>query len=73
VHTHKPVTPSYMKKIPLIIALMLVPIGVIVGLIMIAMQQGNEEKEAALARSQAAEASAGVLPGAGNAVQAVPR
>ncbi|XWN03182.1 zonular occludens toxin domain-containing protein [Pseudomonas aeruginosa] len=44
--THKPVTPSFMKKIPLIIALMLVPIGVIVGLIMIAMQQGNEEKEA---------------------------
>ncbi|MCT5536319.1 zonular occludens toxin, partial [Pseudomonas aeruginosa] len=61
-HTHKPITPSYMKKIPLIIALMLVPIGVIVGLIMTAMQQGNEEKEAALARSQAAEASAGVLP-----------
>lgn len=73
VHTHKPITPSYMKKIPLIIALMLVPIGVIVGLIMTAMQQGNEEKEAALARSQAAEASAGVLPGAGNAVQAAPR
>ena len=29
VHTHKPITPSYMKKIPLIIALMLIPIGVL--------------------------------------------
>ncbi|WP_410525385.1 zonular occludens toxin [Pseudomonas aeruginosa] len=73
VHTHKPITPSYMKKIPLIIALMLIPIGVLVGLVVTAMRQGDEEKEAALARSQAAEASAGVLPGAGNAVQAAPR
>ncbi|TEE83019.1 zonular occludens toxin [Pseudomonas aeruginosa] len=73
VHTHKPITPSYMKKIPLIIVLMLIPIGVLVGLVVTAMRQGNEEKEAALARSQAAEASAGVLPGAGNAVQAAPR
>ncbi|WP_260677192.1 zonular occludens toxin domain-containing protein [Pseudomonas aeruginosa] len=73
VHTHKPITPSYMKKIPLIIALMLIPIGVLVGLVVTAMQQGDEEKEAALARSHAAEASAGVLPGAGNAVQAAPR
>ncbi|AXO29032.1 zonular occludens toxin domain-containing protein [Pseudomonas aeruginosa] len=73
VHTHKPITPSYMKKIPLIIALMLIPIGVLVGLVVTAMRQGNEEKEAALARSQATEASAGVLPGAGNAVQAAPR
>lgn len=72
VHTHKPITPSYMKKIPLIIALMLIPIGVLVGLVVTAMQQGDEEKEAALARSHAAEASAGVLPGAGNAVQAAP-
>ncbi|MFU5897345.1 zonular occludens toxin, partial [Pseudomonas aeruginosa] len=53
VHTHKPITPSYMKKIPLIIALMLIPIGVLVGLVVTAMRQGNEEKEAALARSQA--------------------
>ncbi|RMK35106.1 zonular occludens toxin [Pseudomonas aeruginosa] len=73
VHTHKPITPSYMKKIPLIIVLMLIPIGVLVGLVVTAMRQGNEEKEAALARSQATEASAGVLPGAGNAVQAAPR
>ncbi|WMU51308.1 hypothetical protein P4B24_16155 [Pseudomonas aeruginosa] len=58
-HTHKPITPSYMKKIPLIIALMLIPIGVLVGLVVTAMQQGDEEKEAALARSHAAEASAG--------------
>ncbi|WP_329006713.1 hypothetical protein [Pseudomonas aeruginosa] len=72
VHTHKPITPSYIKKIPLIIALMLIPIGVLVGLVVTAMQQGDEEKEAALARSHAAEASAGVLPGAGNAVQAAP-
>ncbi|HBN8327542.1 zonular occludens toxin [Pseudomonas aeruginosa] len=73
VHTHKPITPSYMKKIPLIIVLMLIPIGVLVGLVVTAMRQGDEEKEAALARSQAAEVSAGVLPGAGNAVQAAPR
>ncbi|AVK22755.1 zonular occludens toxin domain-containing protein [Pseudomonas aeruginosa] len=73
VHTHKPITPSYMKKIPLIIVLMLIPIGVLVGLVVTAMRQGNDEKEAALARSQATEASAGVLPGAGNAVQAAPR
>ncbi|KEA23321.1 hypothetical protein BH79_31800 [Pseudomonas aeruginosa C0324C] len=44
-HTHKPITPSYMKKIPLIIALMLIPIGVLVGLVVTAMQQGDEEKE----------------------------
>ncbi|MFV9493312.1 hypothetical protein ACNUI5_15980 [Pseudomonas aeruginosa] len=44
VHTHKPITPSYMKKIPLIIALMLIPIGVLVGLVVTAMQQGDEEK-----------------------------
>ncbi|MFV9487918.1 zonular occludens toxin domain-containing protein [Pseudomonas aeruginosa] len=45
VHTHKPITPSYMKKIPLIIALMLIPIGVLVGLVVTAMRQGNEEKK----------------------------
>lgn len=32
VHTHKPVTPSYLKKIPLILACVLAPVGLLVGL-----------------------------------------
>ena len=44
VHTHKPITPSYMKKIPLIIVLMLIPIGVLVGLVVTAMRQGMRRK-----------------------------
>lgn len=32
VHTHKPVTPSYLKKIPLYAACVLVPIGLLIGL-----------------------------------------
>ncbi|MFV9496289.1 hypothetical protein ACNUI5_33845 [Pseudomonas aeruginosa] len=46
VRAHKPITPSYMKKIPLIIALMLIPIGVLVGLVVTAINRVMKEEAA---------------------------
>lgn len=47
VHTHKPVTPSYLKKLPIIIGLTLIPLGLLIALIWAAIQDGRSMQGAA--------------------------
>lgn len=73
VHTHKPITPSYLKKLPLIIGLTLLPISIVVGLGYWLISANKSEMEELRNKGQSASATApgatapgvpGVAPGA---------
>lgn len=75
VHTHKPITPSYLKKLPLLIGLTLLPILLVVGL-GYWLVKANKDEMATLREGspeQLAAASAGVPQGQGQTLQAAPR
>lgn len=65
VHTHKPTTPSYLKKLPLMIVLTLIPILGVAGLFYAVIHQAQSEKEAAqkAAGLDSAPAAAGSVSG----------
>ncbi|MNF64901.1 hypothetical protein D3C84_466470 [compost metagenome] len=72
-HTHKPVTPSYLKKLPLLIVLTLLPILLVVGL-GYWLVKANKDEMATLREGgspeQLAAASAGLPQGQGQTLQA---
>jgi len=51
VHTHKPVTPSYIKKLPLLIVLTLIPLVLLIALFWSVIHDARQTQEEARARS----------------------
>ena len=74
VHTHKPVTPSYLKKLPLIIGLTLLPIALLVVLGYWLISSNKDEMAELRNKSSTAPGAAAVVPGAapGATVSAAP-
>lgn len=64
VHTHKPVTPSYLKKLPLIIGLTLLPIALLVALGYWLISSNKDEMAELRSKSTTASGSGAVAPGA---------
>ena len=64
VHTHKPVTPSYLKKLPLMIGLTVLPIALVVALGYWLISSNKDEMAELRSKSGTGPGSAAVAPGA---------